>query len=284
MTQRRRHAWPRLSAVAAILGAALATLCIGAASAQFEGQQSQAPGIEIPDVQGPDPIGDILADEDGPAPLSARVVQTFLIITVLSLAPGIAMMVTCLPFMVVVLSILRQAIGLQQAPPNMMIISLGMFLTFFVMEPVFKDAWGLGVSPYLDNVITEEQAIERTLDPFRVFMQGRVEPGVVATLADAAPNMAIDAQSVDAQEDAETPYKLLIPAFMLSEIQRAFEVGFLVFLPFVLIDLIVASILMAMGMMMVPPAVISLPFKLIFFVLSDGWTVVAAALVRGYAS
>ncbi|MEO1014238.1 MAG: flagellar type III secretion system pore protein FliP [Pseudomonadota bacterium] len=268
MPLKRRLALPRSIWAAAALGAAIAAAWIGGASAQ---------------VAGPDPIGDLLAEPEGPAPLSARVVQTFLIITVLSLAPGIAMMITCLPFMVVVLSILRQAIGLQQAPPNMMIISLGMFLTFFVMEPVFKDAWELGVSPYLDNVITEDQAIERTLDPFRAFMQGRVEPGVVETLADASPT-ANGPSAPESADDGLTPYKLLIPAFMLSEIQRAFEVGFLIFLPFVLIDLIVASILMAMGMMMVPPAVISLPFKLIFFVLSDGWTVVAAALVRGYAS
>ncbi|MEM6413883.1 MAG: flagellar type III secretion system pore protein FliP [Pseudomonadota bacterium] len=215
---------------------------------------------------------------DEAAPLSARVIQTFLAITILSFAPGIAMMVTCLPFMVVVLGILRQAIGLQQSPPNMMIVSLAIFLTFFVMEPTFKEAWSIGINPYLDNMITEEQAIDRTLSPFRVFMEARVSPGAVTTLANALPENA-------APTDAGTaPLQVLIPAFMLSEIQKAFEVGFMLFLPFVLIDLIVASILMAMGMMMVPPAVISLPFKLIFFVLSNGWTLVAAALVRGYAS
>ncbi|MBI1393837.1 MAG: flagellar type III secretion system pore protein FliP [Alphaproteobacteria bacterium] len=232
------------------------------------------PTDQFPDVVPAD------SDQNGSSPLSTRVVQTFVVITVLSLAPGIAMMITCLPFMVVVLSILRQAIGLQQAPPNMMIISLAMFLTLFVMEPVFKDAWTLGVMPYVDNVITEEQAIDRTLQPFRVFMEGRVASDVLSTLADAG---AISIAPSDGNATA-APYRLLIPAFMLSEIQHAFEVGFLVFLPFVLIDLIVASILMAMGMMMVPPAVISLPFKLIFFVLSNGWAVVAAALVRGYTS
>lgn len=221
--------------------------------------------------------GDIPTD-DGPSPLSARVIQTFLAVTVLSLAPGIAMMITCLPFMIVVLGILRQAIGLQQSPPNMMIVSLALFLTLFVMEPVFKEAWALGVTPYLDNLITEQQAIERTLEPFRRFMESRVSPVAVSTLAEALP------QNAEVRADGTAPMRVLIPAFMLSEIQKAFEVGFMLFLPFVLIDLIVASILMAMGMMMVPPAVIALPFKLIFFVLSNGWTLVAAALVRGYAS
>ena len=231
-------------------------------------------------------FGDVALAQDAaePAPLSARVVQTFLVITVLSLAPGTAWMATCLPFMVVVLGILRQAIGLQQAPPNMMIVSLAIFLTFFVMEPVFKDAWSIGVTPYLDNIITEEQAIERTLNPFRNFMEGRVSPTAVTALTEALPESEPAPLPPDAGAEADTPMKVLIPAFMLSEIQRAFEVGFMIFLPFVLIDLIVASILMAMGMMMVPPAVISLPFKLIFFVLSDGWTIVAAALVRGYAT
>ena len=227
-------------------------------------------------AQVPDVAGGGGAEEA--APLSARVIQTFIVITVLSLAPGIAMMITCLPFMIVVLGILRQAIGLQQSPPNMMMVSLAMFLTFFVMEPVFKDAWREGVSPYLENAVTESQAIERTLHPFRAFMESRVSDGAVNALADAAGE-----EDFIAPAGAKVPYKLLIPAFMLSEIQRAFEVGFMIFLPFVLIDLIVASILMAMGMMMVPPAVISLPFKLIFFVLSNGWTVIAAALVRGYA-
>ena len=166
----------------------------------------------------------------------------------------------------------------------MMIVSLAIFLTFFVMEPVFKDAWSIGVTPYLDNIITEEQAIERTLNPFRNFMEGRVSPTAVTALTEALPESEPAPLPPDAGAEADTPMKVLIPAFMLSEIQRAFEVGFMIFLPFVLIDLIVASILMAMGMMMVPPAVISLPFKLIFFVLSDGWTIVAAALVRGYAT
>ncbi len=205
--------------------------------------------------------------------LSARVIQLFILVTVLSLAPGIAMMITCLPFMIIVFSILRQAIGLQQAPPNMLIMSLALFLTYFVMEPVFTDAWAAGVRPLLDGDITEAQAFDRTLAPFIVFMEGRVSPIAIETLSDAIPRDVAQ---------GETPLSVLIPAFMLSEIQTAFQIGFVIFLPFLIIDLIVASILMAMGMMMVPPAIVSLPFKLAFFVLANGWIEIAGAVVKGY--
>ncbi len=207
--------------------------------------------------------------------LSARVIQLFALVTVLSIAPGIAMMVTCLPFMIIVFSILRQAIGLQQAPPSMLIMSLALFLTYFVMEPVFSEAWQGGVQPLLDGNVTEEQAFERTLAPFRVFMEGRVSPVAVETLTEAASSR---------QTGDVTPLSILIPAFMLSEIQHAFEIGFIIFLPFLIIDLIVASVLMAMGMMMVPPAIVSLPFKLAFFVLANGWVEIAGAVVKGYGT
>jgi len=214
-------------------------------------------------------------DGDEAVGLDSRIIQLFLIVTVLSLAPGIAMMITCLPFMVIVFSFLRQAMGLQQSPPNMMIMGLAMFLTFFVMEPVFKKAWDEGLSPYMDGEITEELAIEQTLTPFRTFMESRVEPGTVERLAAAMPNRNYDLE-------VETPFPLLVTSFMLSEIKHAFQIGFVIFLPFLIIDLIVASILMAMGMMMVPPAVVSLPFKLAFFVMADGWLKVTEALLRGY--
>ncbi len=207
--------------------------------------------------------------------LSARIVQLFLLVTVLSLAPGIAMMVTCLPFMIIVFSILRQAVGLQQSPPNMLIMSLALFLTYFVMEPVFTDAWRLGVQPLLDGNITEGQAFQRTTDPFRIFMEGRVSPVAVERLSDAA------ARVVDGDQ---TPLSILVPAFMLSEIQHAFQIGFIIFLPFLIIDLIVASVLMAMGMMMVPPSLVALPFKLAFFVLANGWVEIAGAVVKGYGT
>ena len=229
-----------------------------------------------------DAIGDVLNGLSGDAPatdgsFAQNIIQIFLLITILSLAPGIAMMITCLPFMLVVLSVLRQAIGLQQAPPTMMIISLAIFLTYFVMEPVFADAWQSGVSPFLDGSLTQSQAFERTMDPFRTFMDARIKPSTLMALGDALPDRA-------APQDGSAPLSLMVPAFMISEIERGFEIGFVIFLPFLIIDLLVASVLMAMGMMMVPPVVVSLPFKLAFIVLADGWTEIASALVRGYAT
>lgn len=216
-------------------------------------------------------------DSFGEGALGGRIIQLFLLVTVLSLAPGIAVMVTCFPFMVTVLSLLRQAIGLQSAPPNMMIVSLAMFLTYFVMEPVFSEAWANGVSPLIEGTLSEQEAFQRALEPFRVFMDARVDPKVIENLVDAMPGREF-------APGTQTPLSLLIPSFMLSEIQRGFEIGFMVFLPFLVIDLVVASVLMGMGMMMVPPAVVSLPFKLAFFVVADGWSLLAGALVRGYGT
>lgn len=207
--------------------------------------------------------------------LTGRVIQLFLITTVLSLAPGIAIMVTCFPFMVTVLSMLRQAIGIQQAPPNMMIVSLALFLTYYVMEPTFTQAWTTGIQPLMDGVIDENQAFERVMTPFRIFMELRVSPETLNNLLSALPDRM-------PAEGEEMSLSVLIPSFMLSEIQRGFEVGFMIFLPFLVIDLAIASVLMAMGMMMVPPSVVSLPFKLAFFVIADGWSLLAGALVRNY--
>jgi flagellar biosynthetic protein FliP len=207
---------------------------------------------------------------------TGRLIQLFLLITVLSLAPGIMMMATCFPFMIIVLSILRQGLGVQQTPPNMMLVSLALFLTLFVMEPVFTAAWEQGVQPYVDGDITEEQAIERSVEPFRQYMQERVA-------ADAAEVMIELAQDrVDAA--GRMPLSVLLPAYMITEIERGFQFGFLVFLPFLVIDIVVASILMSMGMMMLPPVVIALPFKLAFFTVSDGWSLIAGAMVRSYAN
>jgi len=209
--------------------------------------------------------------------LTLRTLQLFALVTVLSVAPGIAIMVTCFPFMITVFSILRQALGLQQAPPNMLIVSLALFLTWFVMEPVVAEAWKIGVVPLLDNQIDIETAFNATLKPFRGFMSSRVDTAVLTQLFQARGITEFPADS------ASAPLATLVPAFLLSEIQRAFEIGFLIFLPFLIIDLVVAAVLMSMGMMMVPPAVVSLPFKLAFFVVSDGWVLLSGALIRGYA-
>lgn len=202
--------------------------------------------------------------------LSLTSVQFIALLTVLSIAPGIVITVTCFPFIVTVLSILRQAIGLQSAPPNMLIISLALFLTWFVMEPVFLRAWTDGVEPWVGGQMSVSEAFPLVAEPFRTFMGAR---------ADAETLEHIHALRPDAARDA---FSVLIPTFILSEISLAFQIGFLVFLPFLIIDMVVAAILMSMGMMMVPPAIVSLPFKLAFFVVVDGWTLVSSALVAGY--
>lgn len=211
--------------------------------------------------------------EDGT--LTGRTLELLALITVLSLAPGIAIMITCFPFVVTVLSILRQAIGLQQAPPNMLIISLSLFLTYFVMDPVFQDAWEAGIKPLLDEEINFETAFPLAMGPFRIFMAARLDPDTFQTLVGLRPNAVVTSTT-------DAPLSILIPSFMLSEVARAFQIGFLIFLPFLIIDLVVAAVLMSMGMMMVPPAVVSLPFKLAFFAVADGWSLIAGALVRSY--
>ncbi|WP_287473401.1 flagellar type III secretion system pore protein FliP [Thalassococcus sp.] len=208
--------------------------------------------------------------------LTATSLQLILVITLLSLAPGLAIMVTCFPFIVTVLAILRQGLGLQQSPPNMLIVSLALFLTYFVMEPVFQEAYSAGIEPLMNNTLATSEAIQAGLQPFRIFMAGRVDPDTFAAIADLRPD------TVGATVGEDAAYSVLVPSFMLSEIARAFQVGFLVFLPFLIIDLVVAAILMSMGMMMVPPAIVSLPFKLAFFVVADGWSLLAGSLVRSY--
>jgi len=241
----------------------LTVLLAGAAHAQ-----QAAPG-QIPALEG-------LMNPAGDGRLSTSVIQLLLIVSVLSLVPGIAMMVTCLPFMVIVFSFMRQAIGVQQAPPNMMIMALAMFLTFFIMEPVFMAAWQNGITPYMDGSLTEAQAWTLTTDPFREFMMRRTDPEALITLGDAVNRPVVEGQPPS--------FSLLATAFMLSEIKHAFQIGFVIFLPFMVIDLVVASVLMAVGMMMVPPTVVSLPFKLGFFVLADGWLKITEAVLRGYAA
>lgn len=208
--------------------------------------------------------------------LATRTVQIFVLVTVLSLVPGLAIMITCFPFLVTVLSILRQAIGLQQSPPNMLIISLALFLTYFIMEPVFMEAWVKGAQPFSEGTLELEPAFTAAIEPFRIFMANRIDPDTfthLATLREETANVDLNNSS---------PLSLLVPSFLLSEVERAFQIGFLVFLPFLIIDLVVAAILMSMGMMMVPPAIVSLPFKLAFFVVADGWTLISGALVRSY--
>ncbi|MFT4149107.1 MAG: flagellar type III secretion system pore protein FliP [Paracoccaceae bacterium] len=206
--------------------------------------------------------------------LAGRSIQLMALVTVLSLVPGLAVMVTCFPFIVTVLSILRQAIGLQQAPPNMLIITLALFLTWFVMDPVLTEAWVKGLQPLSEGRVDLQTAIPATLAPFRAFMAARMDADTFSAMQALRPGAA--GAAVDA------PLSLLVPSFLLSEIQRAFEIGFLIYLPFLIIDLVVSAVLMSMGMMMVPPGTVALPFKLAFFVVADGWALISGALVRSY--
>ncbi len=210
----------------------------------------------------------------GEGSVSGRAISLVLMLTVLSLAPGILMTVTSFTRIVVALSLLRTGLGAQGVPPNPVIISLALFLSFFVMAPTFERAWEQGVSPYSAGRITEQQAFERTAEPFRVFMLTQVRDDDLSLFTKLSAKPPVPR--------AQTPLTTLAPAFMISELRRAFEIGFLLLLPFLIIDLAVAAVLMAMGMMMLPPPTISLPMKIIFFVLVDGWALVAGSLVRSF--
>jgi flagellar biosynthetic protein FliP len=209
--------------------------------------------------------------------LTERVLQLIALMTVLSLAPSILVMVTSFTRIVVVLSILRTALGTATAPPNTVLVSLALFLTAFVMGPSFERAYDVGIKPLIANQITTEQAFERSSGPLRDFMLKNVREKDLKLFIDMAKE-----DKVSAPEDLSM--RIVVPAFMISELKRAFEIGFLLFLPFLIIDLVVASVLMSMGMMMLPPVVVSLPFKLIFFVLVDGWTLVAGSLIQSYGT
>ena len=211
------------------------------------------------------------------AGLTERVIQLIALLTVLSLAPSILVMMTSFTRIVVVLSLLRTALGTATAPPNAVIVSLALFLTAFVMGPAFQRAYDVGVKPMIANEITAEQAFERSSGPFKEFMLKNVRDKDLKLFNDLAK------EPVPATPEGVS-LRILIPAFMISELKRAFEIGFLLFLPFLIIDLVVASVLMSMGMMMLPPVVVSLPFKLIFFVLVDGWSLVAGSLVQSFGS
>jgi flagellar biosynthetic protein FliP len=210
--------------------------------------------------------------------LTERIIQLLILVTVLSLAPSILIMATSFVRIVVVLSLLRTALGLQQSPPNAVLISLALFLTAFIMAPAFQQSWEQGIQPLVNEEITTPEALQAAAVPFRAFMLEHVRDDDLALFLELA---AIDPPPATAEE---VPLRVLTPAFMISELRRAFEIGFLLFIPFLVIDLVVASILMSMGMMMLPPVVISLPFKLVFFVLVDGWRLVAGSLVESFVA
>jgi flagellar biosynthetic protein FliP len=209
--------------------------------------------------------------------VSERALQLIALVTVLSLAPSILVMVTSFTRIVVVLSLLRAALGTQTAPPNSVIISLALFLTAFIMTPTLTEAYRNGIEPLVANQIQPAEAFERTAAPFRTFMLKHVREKDLELFVNLS-------RMERPQGPEEIGLQVLVPAFMISELRRAFEIGFLLFIPFLIIDLVVASILMSVGMMMLPPVTVALPFKLIFFVLVDGWGLVAGSLVQSYGT
>lgn len=210
----------------------------------------------------------------GKGSVSGQAITLVMMLTVLSLAPGILMTVTSFTRIIVALSLLRTGIGAQGVPPNPVLISLALFLSFFVMAPTFQQAYDKGVTPYTEGRLTEKQAFERTSEPFRQFMLKHVRNDDL--------QMFVDLSGTAPVLRSKMPLTTLMPAFMISELRRAFEIGFLLLLPFLIIDLAVSAVLMAMGMMMLPPPTIALPMKIIFFVLVDGWALVAGSLIRSF--
>ncbi len=206
---------------------------------------------------------------------TSRIIQLVVLVTIIPLAPSILLMVTSFTRIIIVLSLLRTALGLQQTPPNQVLVSLALFLTLFVMAPVFQQSYHDGIAPLINGQIQEKEALEKAGAPFHAFMMKNVREKDLRLFFDMSPQTKID-------KPEDTPYQILIPAFMIGELKRAFEIGFLVYLPFLIIDMLVASTLMAMGMMMLPPVLISLPFKLIFFVIVDGWYSLSGSLVRSF--
>ncbi len=214
---------------------------------------------------------------EGGNSVTGRLIQIVSLITVLSLAPSILVMVTSFTRIVVVLSFMRTAMGTQQTPPNQVLISLALFITAFIMMPTFEASYDAGIRPLIDGEIDEIEAFDRGIEPFREFMLRHVREQDLVLFVDIA--------NIDEDEvREEMPLRVLVPSFMISELRRAFEIGFLVFIPFLIIDMVVASVLMAMGMMMLPPIIIALPFKIIFFVLVDGWYMIVGSLVRSFGA
>jgi flagellar biosynthetic protein FliP len=226
---------------------------------------------QVPDLRELIPPGD--------ASVSGRIIQYIALVTVLSVAPGLLIMVTSFTRFAIALSFLRSGLGLQSTPANLVLVSLALFLTFFVMAPVFEKANSEGLAPYMAGKISDAEAYERITDPFRTFMERNVREKDLVLFRDIAKQRNIDVVEGDARD-----LRILVPAFMISELRRGFEIGFLIALPFLVIDLVVSMLTMSMGMMMLPPTVISLPFKVLFFVLIDGWNLLAGSLVSSFTA
>jgi flagellar biosynthetic protein FliP len=244
----------------AILAASMLLMAVGASHA------ADLPAASLFSIQMP--------DSENPAQTSV-VLQIFLLLTVLSLAPAILIMLTSFTRMAIVLSVLRQAIGTQSMPPNQVIIGLALFLTFFVMSPVWEKVNQEALTPYLESQITQQEALARAMDPVRDFMFKQTREKDLAMLMEIA-------KAPRPKSLADVPTTVLIPSFIISELKTAFQMAFMLYVPFLIIDMVVASVLLSMGMMMLPPVMISLPFKLMLFVLADGWHLIVGSLVKGF--
>lgn len=203
------------------------------------------------------------------------VLQVFLLLTVLSIAPAILIMLTSFTRIAIVLSVLRRAIGTQTMPPNQVILGLSLFLTFFIMTPVWERVNQDALKPYLDKQISQQQALEKALEPIRSFMIKQTREKDLALLVEIS-------KSPRPKNAGEIATTVLVPAFILSELKTAFQISFMLYVPFLVIDMVVASVLLSMGMMMLPPIMISLPFKLMLFVLADGWYLIVGSLVKSF--
>ena len=234
---------------------------------------------------------------DGSATFSGRIVQGIILLTVLSMAPGLLVTVTCFTRFVIAFSFLRSGLGLQSTPSNLIVISLSLFMTYFVMEPVFQKSWNEGIMPLVENQIEQDVAYERIVTPLKAFMVANVRPTEVALFENFRTGNLEQGDAQDGNQEQPVPQLpqaeaqdtrlaetvelgTLVPAFLLSELRRGFEIGFLILLPFLVIDLVVATVTMSMGMMMLPPTVVALPFKVLFFVLIDGWNLLVGELLK----
>ncbi len=256
--------------IAALAGAATLLVCLGAAYAQGQPGQPPAGGVApfaLPKVEL------AVGGGDGDWVGALRILG---ILTVLTMAPAILLTMTSFTRIIIVFGFLRQAIGTQQSPPNQVMIALALFLTVFIMQPIWKKVNEEALQPYMEGAITQQVAVERAMTPIRGFMFSHTRQKDLAVFIDAAgadrPKTRADVSSWQ-----------LIPAYVLSELKTAFQMGFMLYVPFLVLDMVVASILMAMGMMMLPPILISLPFKVMLFVLVDGWNLLAGSLVKSFA-
>lgn len=212
---------------------------------------------------------------EGDGTFTGRIIQGLVVLTVLSIAPGILISTTCFTRFIIAFSFLRSGLGMQSTPSNLIVISLALFMTYFVMAPVFEKSWEEGVQPLLENKISQDEAFDKVTGPMKDFMLQHVRPKDMQLFVEASnaePQTVIAAEAPD--------LKVIVPAFMLSELRKGFEIGFLILLPFLILDLVVATVTMSMGMMMLPPTVVSLPFKVLFFVLIDGWNIIVGELLN----